>query len=52
MVTAAGSLTIPTTYQGFAWKAEDFTRIEVVDSTAPRKLNATTASQDSACRWS
>jgi pimeloyl-ACP methyl ester carboxylesterase len=36
--TAAGSLTIPTTYQGFAWKPGDFTRIEVVDNTAPRRL--------------
>ncbi|MHB8972841.1 MAG: esterase/lipase family protein [Pirellulaceae bacterium] len=36
--TAAGSLVIPTTYQGFVWQAEDFSRIEVVSSLAPRKL--------------
>jgi pimeloyl-ACP methyl ester carboxylesterase len=36
--TAAGSLVIPTTYQGFAWKSEDFSRIEVVSSLASRKL--------------
>ncbi len=38
VVTAAGALTIPTVYRGFAWKAEDFTRIEVVNDAAPRRL--------------
>jgi pimeloyl-ACP methyl ester carboxylesterase len=38
VVTATGSLMIPTTYRGFAWQAEDFSRVEVVNSAAPRKL--------------
>ncbi|MHB1030244.1 MAG: esterase/lipase family protein [Pirellulaceae bacterium] len=38
VVTAAGSLIIPTTYQGFAWKSEDFSWIDVVNSATPRKL--------------
>ena len=52
VVTAAGSLMIPTTYQGFVWQAEDFSRIEVVNSAAPASSSTTTASQDWACRWS
>ena len=52
VVTATGSLMIPTTYQGFVWQAEDFSRIEVVNSAAPASSSTTTASQDWACLWS
>ena len=40
VITAAGAVVIPTTYHGFVWKPEDFTRIEVVSSLAPRNLDA------------
>lgn len=36
--TAGGSVMLPIRYQGFAWKAEDFTRVEVVNDAAPRRL--------------
>ncbi len=38
VITTVGSVVIPTTYHGFVWKSEDFSRIEVVSSIAPRKL--------------
>ncbi len=38
LATAAGAVTLPTTYQGFVWKPEDFSRVEVVPATTPRKL--------------
>ncbi|NLX54531.1 MAG: hypothetical protein GXY58_05415 [Planctomycetaceae bacterium] len=36
--TAVGSLIIPAIHRGFAWKPADFTRVAVIDHTAPRKL--------------
>jgi pimeloyl-ACP methyl ester carboxylesterase len=38
VVTAAGALTIPVVHHGFVWKAEDFTRVEILDCNAPEKL--------------
>jgi pimeloyl-ACP methyl ester carboxylesterase len=37
--TAVGPLTIPTSYRGFVWRPEDFTRVEVVTGNWPRQLN-------------
>jgi hypothetical protein len=36
--TAVGPLTIPTSYHGFVWRPEDFTRVEVVTGAWPRRL--------------
>jgi len=38
VVTQTGVVTIPTAYDGFCWQAADFSRVEVYDASAPRKL--------------
>ncbi len=39
VMTPTGMHTISTSYRGFVWKPADFTRVELVDSATPQKLN-------------
>ncbi len=36
--TPVGPQTIPVAYHGFVWKPADFTRVEMIDHAAPKKL--------------
>lgn len=38
VVTPMGMQTIPTSYHGFVWRQSDFTRVEMIDRTVPKKL--------------